>query len=70
MAQGQTHHGTEQASNARTEILIGAVMAVVGLIMRVSDLDIPMVNVARTGEVIACVGVLCVGYGIYLRLRR
>ena len=70
MTQEDTQRGNTTASSARTEMLIGVVMVAVGLMMRVSGLDIPMVNVARTGEVIACVGGLCVGYGIYLRLRQ
>lgn len=69
----QTRHpDTDRRSSARGEILVGVLLLVIGLAMRfpLSGLDIPMVDVARTGEVMACIGVICLVYGGYLAVRR
>lgn len=63
---------TTSRSSARGEFGWGFVLLVVGLALRFghSFIELPMVNLARTGEVIACIGVLCLAYGVWLMVRR
>ena len=59
-------------SSARGEFVWGLVLLAAGLAMRFghSLVELPMVNLARTGEVVASIGVLCLAYGVWLMVRR